>query len=141
MLPPMKLIPAFRISCLIALMASTAAADTPMPIALTTIADVAVRNGEHADRPEADAVALQLKKSAQENDGYSRIMFFKFDLSSAPSVARAVLRVYGGIHNVDNLPAAAYAVKDSSWTEAAITWNNQPPADPAPLSTTILTKT
>lgn len=65
-----------------------------------------------------------------------RWSYFKFDLTTVPSVSDAKLRVFGSVSGTTStlIQTAVYPVSDTSWTETGLTWNNKPPSGPTALS-------
>jgi hypothetical protein len=59
---------------------------------------------------------------------YTRQAFLKFDVSSAPAIGVARLRVYGSLPDTRDLNAAvdAKSVASTTWQEGTLTWNNRP---------------
>ena len=97
------------------------------PLSLDASADAYVRGGDHAAINYGSEPTIEIKKRS-ENLSENHEGFIKFDLSSMPeTVSSAVLKIYvntnrgGTIHNCS-------FVEDDSWTEAGITFNNQPVA-------------
>lgn len=90
--------------------------------------DAHVRAGSNANNNYGSASELQAKENSGTNHNNDRMAFLKFDLSgiSGP-IYRARLRL-----NVTNSPPGAaqnslHFVAQDVWSEATITWNNQPP--------------
>ncbi len=90
---------------------------------LSPLADAYVRGGVNAGINYGASPDIDLKLGA---DDVHREAYFKFDLSSVGSINSAKLRLWGAINgtNAANIPIAAYAVGDTSWTESGINWNN-----------------
>jgi hypothetical protein len=91
---------------------------------LAPTADAYVRDGASAAVNFGNDPTLAVKNTTAA--GNNRRAFLKFDLGAITgTVSSAKLRLFG------NHPAAtldsAFAVPLNSWTETAITWNNQPP--------------
>jgi endoglucanase len=63
---------------------------------------------------------------AHSSVGYTRETFLKFDLITFASVSSAKLRLYGRLTEAATVPIAVYSTSDTSWSEAALTWNNRP---------------
>jgi len=63
--------------------------------------------------------------------------YLKFNVSSISGTVK--LRLYGKINDTSasNIPVAAYAVVNISWTETGVTWNNKPPVSSL-LSTAVV---
>ncbi|NUT36878.1 MAG: polysaccharide lyase 8 family protein [Hamadaea sp.] len=93
---------------------------------LAPVADAYVRDGSYAATNYGADTSLVVKN---DNAGYARRSFLKFDLSGlAVAPRRAVLWVYGETADSAGTHAtvSAYAVADDSWTESGVTWNSQP---------------
>jgi hypothetical protein len=103
---------------------------------LTPLADAYVRDGSFATTNYGAAADLQSKDDV--TSGYSRRSFLKFDLTSVPAgITNARLRLFSGVAPAGQVAVQAFAVTDTSWTEAALTWNNQPAAAAALATTQI----
>ena len=94
---------------------------------LTTFAptdDAFVRDGSHAATNYGADVVLQSKNDAA---GYARQSYLRFDASSfSGAVGSATLRLFGGPAHTNAVVVDLYGVASTTWTEAALTWNNKP---------------
>lgn len=110
---------------------------------LAPLQDAYVRNGDYAaiTHGTTDAAVLASKINATATTGYDRQSFLRFDVSGVNNISSAVLKVYGKIEDtrVANLPIGVYAVANTSWTEAALTWNNKPATGTTALQTATVT--
>jgi hypothetical protein len=104
---------------------------------LSPVFDAYVRDGSSASTNFGTATELQVQNSATA--GSNRQAHFRFDLTAVSGIARAKLRLYGKLSDTSgvNVPLAAYAVSDTTWTETGITWNNKPSTGTLQSSTTI----
>ena len=93
---------------------------------LNPTADSYVRDGTYATTNYGSASDLQVKYSSTSGQGYNRITFLEFDLSSVSSVGEAVVKLYGDVNNTDVLSVGAYPIASPTWGQSTITWNNQP---------------
>jgi hypothetical protein len=90
------------------------------------IADSFVRGGADASRNFGSSRNLEVKDASSET--YDRRTFLRFDLrSGASSAASAFLRMYvSGLPNGQPVSVCAFGVSSDTWTEADLTWRNQP---------------
>jgi endo-1,4-beta-D-glucanase Y len=93
--------------------------------------DAYVRNGSYADDTYgvSDPAVLATKTNAATTTGYDRYTYIGFDLSSVTdSIGAVTLKLYGKLDDsrVSNVPVSLYGVSNTSWTEAALSWNNKP---------------
>jgi hypothetical protein len=99
---------------------------------LSPVADAYVRDGQYASTNFGGASQLVVKNDVTD---WARQSYLKFDLNSltsSPSTAR--LRLLGSIAGGEQVPVQVFAVADSTWTEASLTWNARPAAGPSPLA-------
>lgn len=112
-------------------------ATTPNPGGSTTLitnADAYVRDGAVAATNFGAETVLELKN---HDIGWRRQGYLRFDLSAvAGTITTAKLRLYGKLGGSDPLLSiGAFALASpSNWSEAGLTWNNQPAVAGAPLS-------
>ena len=105
-------------------------------VTLEPVADAYVLDGVWADSNfgSANPIFTQTRTTTGNYDSY-----LKFDTASAGgagSVAAATLRISAS-KSGPGVGMAAYAVADSSWAEAAITWNTKPARGAALGSVTV----
>ena len=86
-------------------------------------ADAYVRNGIHAATNFGASPELVVKHSATLDN--QRQSFLRFSVGSG-TVARAVLRLQGGLSSAGSVPVAAYPVANTTWSETGLTWNTRP---------------
>jgi hypothetical protein len=100
------------------------------PTAFTPVADAyaqgadAFRNTNYGASTE-----MQVKRTLNPGSGRGRRAFLKFDLSSVTgAITSAKLRVFARLTDaaLQPTPMIAQGVADTAWSEATITWNNQP---------------
>ena len=100
---------------------------TATPATMTSIIDSSVRQGSATSN-----FGTQTTNNIASGSGANRRLYIRFDLTqcspsipSSATVRLATMRLY-----VTGLPAACRTVDvfqvNASWTEAGITWNNQP---------------
>jgi endo-1,4-beta-D-glucanase Y len=111
---------------------------------LTAVKDAYVRNGAYADSiyGTTDSKLLSTKLNTTTTTGFDRQTYLGFDLSSiSGTISSVVLKVYGKLEDIrsTNIPVGVYSVSGTSWSEAALTWNNKPVAGTTALSTVTLT--
>ncbi|MFD3928810.1 polysaccharide lyase family 8 super-sandwich domain-containing protein [Streptomyces sp. NPDC058614] len=90
-------------------------------------ADGYVRDGSYAGTGYGTATTLVIKNAT--GTGYNRQAYLTFDTSAViGTVTSATLSVYGFVSDSGGTQATvgSYAVDDTSWTEAALTWNTRP---------------
>jgi Alginate lyase len=95
-------------------------------VTLGAAADSYVEGGTATSNYGSDALLVVKDASDIGNDRHT---FLKFDLHgvTSASVGSAVLNLYvTQLPNGTPAPAKLFAVNADSWTESAITWNNQP---------------
>ncbi|TDE44339.1 HYR domain-containing protein [Flavobacterium rhamnosiphilum] len=94
----------------------------------TPVADAYVRNGTTYESTNyGTANGLVVKND--NNSGFKRETYLKFDLSSLPTTADNVslkLNVASGGSTIASTNWQVYYVPTDSWTETGITWNNKP---------------
>lgn len=106
-------------------------------VVLRAIADSYGRDGTYATQNFGSATELQLKKGSSSSN---REAFFKFDLSSLPTIGNAKLRVYGRVDSATDHPVVSvYRSNDVGWAENTVTWNTRPLATGTPLAQVTLT--
>jgi endoglucanase len=93
--------------------------------------DAYVRDGSNATTTfgTTDAASLVTKLNPTTTAGNNRHTYIRFDASTVSgTISSAVLRMYGRLsdNRSTNIPVTVYAVSNTTWTEAAITWNNKP---------------
>lgn len=89
------------------------------------IADAFVRDGGYASTNYGPSPELHVKNSIS---GYQRESFLKFDLRSmGDDIGDAKLRVFARLSQSQaSVPLELHTTSNSSWTEAALNWNNKP---------------
>ncbi|MBN2785582.1 MAG: carbohydrate-binding protein [Pontiellaceae bacterium] len=101
---------------------SEAVASTLSSATIAPVADTYVRDGS-ADTNFGTDTQLAVKNDG--GGGYTRISYLKFDVSGLADADSVQLRMTP--YQVDaNVTLAHELVTDDSWTEAGMTWNNQP---------------
>jgi inhibitor of cysteine peptidase len=111
------------------------------PTSTTTVqltADAYVRAGSNASSNFGLPTQLIDQLASSANNTYET--YLTFDVGQLCTVSNVKLRLFGKLNNSGNLPVAAYAVSNTSWTETAITWNNKP-ATGTQLTTTTINST
>ncbi len=91
---------------------------------LSPLADAYVRDGAYSNRNAGNMKGLTVKTSTE---GFTRVVFLKFDLASLPlSTRKAILELHPiGVGNPGQVHELAL-VEDDTWEEGTITWNNKP---------------
>ncbi len=101
---------------------SEAVASTLSTATIAPVADTYVRDGSPDTNLGTDT---QLAVKNDGGSGYTRIAYLKFDVSGLADADSVQLRMTP--YKVDaNIALAHELVTDDSWTEAGMTWNNQP---------------
>lgn len=100
----------------------------PPAITLRPIADTYSRAGTHSAGKFGTEATLNVKESSDNN--YDRRSYLRFDLATITSpVSQAVIVLtvnnIGG-ENVSNRTIELRKLPDDSWSEASLTWSNQP---------------
>jgi uncharacterized lipoprotein NlpE involved in copper resistance len=95
------------------------------------------QDGTYATTNFGTASDLQVKYSTTSGQGYNRITYLEFNLSTVSSVGEATLRLYGNVNNTDILSIGAYPIASPTWTQSGITWDNQPSAGTLLDTTTV----
>lgn len=111
---------------------------------LTSVKDAYVRNGTYADSAygTSDPLLLATKLNTTATTGYDRQTYLGFDLTDiSGTISSVVLKVYGKLEDLrtTNIPVGVYAVSNTTWTEASLTWNSKPAVAATTLSTVTLT--
>ena len=112
---------------------SSAAITVRVTASLAPTADAEVRGSNpNTNYGAAGTLAVQQGSSASNQ----RWSYLKLDLSTAPSVSNAKLRVFGAVNATTStvIQMAAYSVSDTGWSETGIRWNNKPASGATPLS-------
>ncbi len=94
-------------------------------------ADAYIRDGDYSQTNFGSDNKLMVK-SINENEGYKRVAYIKFDLSDLGdgTTNKATLRCYVSETNTDpSREITLYGNEDTTWTESGITWENAPTAD------------
>lgn len=95
-------------------------------VVLYPIEDAYVRDGGDAATNFGASEQLQLKYDAN-SEGYTRVIFLKFDISEIESVEKATLRLFLEFNDVLEFKTLAfYDITGQEWSEAEITWENAP---------------
>lgn len=113
----------------------------------TTLAatkDAYVRNGtySHDTYGSADANVLASKTHEAITMGNDRLTFIGFDLGSINGeISSVVLKLYGKLEDnrVANVPVNVFAVSNTDWSEANLSWYNRPVASGSVLATATIT--
>jgi hypothetical protein len=73
---------------------------------------------------------------------YNDDSYLKFDVSTAGAITSATLKVTAALTSTADgaLTLSVYPVSDTTWTEAAITWNSKPARSASPLASTSVTR-
>jgi hypothetical protein len=107
---------------------------------LAPTADAYVRDGTNANTNFGTDATLQTKNTTSA--GNNRRSYLKFDITSVSgTIVSAKLRLYGNHTTAGSTSDSAFAVSSNSWTEAGITWNNQPARGAKQGSTVTVTTT
>lgn len=108
--------------------ANVSVASSSGSVALTSVADAYVRDGDYANTNYGSTSSLEAKT---DSVNWSRTDLIRFDLSSVSGVVNgAKLRLYGKISGTDpQLTISAFSVASpNNWSETTVNWNNQPAA-------------
>ena len=110
----------------------TATVDPVLPSSLVFAAtDDATVWGRKPDRNYGSATSLEVDKAG---DGRGKEAYFKFVVAGVSgTVESATLRLY--VTNSSKKGGTIRRVWDTTWSEAAITWDNRPPSDASGLYT------
>jgi hypothetical protein len=104
---------------------------------LSPLADSRVKSSSTTSNYGTDTdLRTRLSSSSSNYESY-----LKFDLSTLPSsISNAKLQLYGHLDDTSsiNVPTAAFAVSNTTWTETGITWSNKPASATSPLATVIV---
>ncbi len=142
MLPPNRLyhfLGVFAATLILAPFVFTGSSSGSGETTLEPLEDAYVRNRASAGDNFGSSSSLTTR--TKPNDKDLRWAYLKFDLSSIDGrVTRATLRLYGAMKGSSSseIPVAAHAVADTSWTESNINWSNKPTAAPTPLATVVV---
>ena len=99
-------------------------------------ADAHVRDGSSANTNFGTATTIEVQSSG--TTGENRDAYFKFDLSNVGDINNGKLRIFASTSAAGSVTTSVYPVSNTSWTEAAINWNNRPTlGSPALSSVTI----
>lgn len=101
-----------------------------------------VQDGSDSGDNFNGATSLIVKHVSGSNTGFERRTFLKFDLtgiSKTGNISSAKLQLYGQSGSTASI--GAYTVADTTWTEPAIDWNNQPALGSAINTTSVGTGT
>ena len=94
----------------------------------TATADTFVRGGTSASTNFGASTDLEVKDSNSTSAEYHRRIFLQFRVGTG-SMSKATLRVYvSNLSNGTPVPICAFSIATDTWTESALTWNNQPAA-------------
>ncbi|MET0650390.1 MAG: Ig-like domain-containing protein [Pyrinomonadaceae bacterium] len=102
----------------------TVEARTVATVKLTPTADAHVRDGASAATNFGTAATIEVLTSG--TTGENRDAYFKFDLTNVGDISNAKLRVNAALSAAGSVTASVYPVSNTSWTEAAVNWNNRP---------------
>ena len=100
--------------------------------AFAPAADAYVRNGIYAAQNFGADPALNVKHSSAVDN--QRQAFVRFSIGTG-AVARAVLRLHGGLSSAGDVPVPVHSVTNSAWAESSISWNTRPPRGTTALTT------
>jgi PKD repeat protein len=103
--------------------------------AVGPVADAHVQDGLRAGKNFGTASALDVRTGGT---GDNRWTYLRFDTGSAGSISRAKLRLFGGLGGLraSSVGTAVHSAANTTWSEAAITWNNRPAAAANALAVT-----
>ncbi|HSE16368.1 MAG TPA: Ig-like domain-containing protein [Pyrinomonadaceae bacterium] len=105
-------------------------------INLSPTADAHVRDGSSANTNFGTATTIEVQSSG--TTGENRDAYFKFDLSNIGDINNGKLRIFASTSAAGSVTTSVYPVSNTTWTEAAINWNNRPTlGTPALSSVTI----
>jgi hypothetical protein len=108
---------------------------------LSPLADAYVRGGTFAAANYGTASDLQ-SKTVAGNAQYTRHAYLKFDVGAVSSaITNAKLRLFGTLASAEQIAVQVASVADTSWTETAIVWNNQPAAGASALASVVVNST
>jgi len=110
-----------------------APSNAPGSKVVSASADSYTRDGTYTAINYGTSTSLFVKGSA--TTGNERKAYFKFSLAGVASVQSAKLRVYGKADAAFSVLCSSHT--DDSWTEAAITYTNNPKSGAAIVSTAI----
>jgi hypothetical protein len=114
--------------------ASSAAVMVTVEAHLAPAADAYVRDGSsNAGRNFGTATTLTVRKGSS---GSNRWSYMRFDTTGLASVTRVRLRLFGSLSATTStaVTTSVYAVANTTWGEAQITWNNKPASAATPLA-------
>jgi Bacterial Ig domain/IPT/TIG domain len=97
---------------------------TAATVKLNPTADAHVRDGGSASTNFGSATTIEVQSSS--TSGENRDAYFKFDLTNVGDISNAKLRINAALSAAGSVAASVYPVNNTSWTEAAINWNNRP---------------
>ena len=97
---------------------------TVATIKLNPTADAHVRDGASASTNFGSATTIEVQSSS--TSGENRDAYFKFDLTNVGDISNAKLRINAALSAAGSVATSVYPVSNTSWTEAAINWNNRP---------------
>ena len=117
----------------------TVGAHPATTINLTPNADAHVRDGASANTNFGTATTIEVQTSGTTGD--NRDAYFKFDLGSVGDINNAKLRIFASTSAAGSVTTSVYPVSNTSWTEAAINWNNRPALGSPVLSSVTVTDT
>ncbi|HEV7301788.1 MAG TPA: fibronectin type III domain-containing protein [Tepidisphaeraceae bacterium] len=104
---------------------------------MTPAADAFVRGGQYAANPYGLNGTIEVKNYIAD---LTRVGHVKFDISTLPTtVASATLRLHGKLAGtVAPLTVSVHSAANANWTDAGITWSNQPAQTGATLGTFVV---
>jgi hypothetical protein len=103
---------------------------------LTPLADAHVKSGTPSSNFGTNS-SLEVLTSSSD----TRVVFFRFDLSSTPVITSARLRMFAALSGNGSVGTTAYSVPATNWSETGITWNNRPALGSALGSTNVSGRT
>ncbi len=107
-------------------------------MSLSALADAHVRDGSSATTNFGSATLIEVQTG---NTGENRDAYFKFDLTNVGDISNAKLRLNASLSAAGSVATSVYPVANTSWTEAAINWNNKSPLGTPVLSTVTINGT
>ena len=117
---------------------------TTTTLTLPSAADAYVQDGSSAGQNFGQTASMLVKNVGIA--GFDRRSFVRFDLTgvaAADQITSAKVRLFGNLLNtaVTGMPVGLYSVANTTWSETALTWTNQPAAGATPIATKTVTGT
>jgi hypothetical protein len=122
--------------------ASGAQPPNPNFITAPNIGDALVQDNGAASTMNYGS-APELLDQVKDTVGMNRESYLKFDVSNFSTATNVKLKLFGRLSSAQNpsVGASVYSVADTSWDEAAITWNSRPAAGSSALDSETVTNT